>query len=196
MLLRKPILKNHRHKIKDELFSVALFTGFIWAIFFLDQFLPLEKTGLVPRHFSGLIGIISMPFLHGNLSHLMGNTLPLLILLSLLAGSRADSKSIVIMIIGLGGTLLWIFGRGNSIHIGASLLVFGLASFLVVSGLLEKRILPLLISIVVTLVYGGSLLSGVLPWQPGISWDGHLSGAIAGALVAYGLVKKRKPQWA
>ena len=86
--------------------------------------------------------------------------------------------------------LLWLFGRGDSIHIGASLLVFGLVSFLIVSGLIEKRILPLAISILVAFIYGGTLLSGVLPWQPGISWDGHLFGAVAGASVAYGLVKR------
>jgi membrane associated rhomboid family serine protease len=183
-------MKNYTHKIKDELFTIAIFVAFIWGIFFLDQFLPIERLGLIPRNIGGLTGIISMPFLHGNLSHLMSNTLPLIILLALLAGSRADSKSIVSLIIVLGGVLLWLFGRGDSIHIGASLLVFGLVSFLIVSGLIEKRILPLAISILVAFIYGGTLLSGVLPWQPGVSWDGHLFGAVAGASVAYGLVKR------
>jgi membrane associated rhomboid family serine protease len=121
----------------------------------------------------------------------MSNTLPLVVLLVLLAGSRADSRKIVAIIIVLGGVLLWLFGRGDYNHIGASLLVFGLASFLIVSGILEKRTLPMIISIVVAVTYGTSLLSGILPWQQGVSWDGHLMGGIAGATTAWMLVKKQ-----
>jgi membrane associated rhomboid family serine protease len=90
----------------------------------------------------------------------------------------------------LGGVLLWLFGRGHALHIGASGLVFGLAVFLIVSGLREQRIIPLFISVLVAFVYGGTLLGGILPWQSGVSWDGHLLGGIAGALVAWLLVRK------
>ena len=116
--------------------------------------------------------------------------MPLIVLLALLAGSGADSRKVVTFIIILGGVLLWLFGRGNSIHIGASLLVFGLAVFLLVSGFLEKRTVPMLISVVVAFVYGTTLLSGILPWQEGVSWDGHLMGGIAGAVTAWVLVKE------
>jgi len=181
-------MKSYTHKIKEEFKIIAIFVGFIWLVFAFDLFLPLEKLGLIPRSLQGLIGIVSMTFLHGNLAHLMGNTIPLITLLALLAGSRADSKIIVVMIVLLGGGLLWMFGSGQSIHIGASLLIFGLASFLMVSGFIEKRTVPLLISLFVAFTYGGTLLMGMLPWQQGVSWDGHLFGAIAGAVVAYGLV--------
>lgn len=184
-------MKNYTHRIKEEFKSIAGFVALIWLVFAFDIILPLEKLGLAPRSVQGLLGIVSMPFLHGNFTHIMGNTLPLITLLALLAGSRANSKVIVMMIVLLGGSLLWLFGQGKSIHIGASLLVFGLASFLIVSGIIEKRIVPLLISIFVAFSYGGTLFMGMLPWQEGVSWDGHLFGAIAGAFIAYGLMSRR-----
>jgi len=182
-------VKNHVHKIKEEFLSIAVFIVFIWAVFLLDLILPLEKLGLIPRDGSGLFGIITMTFLHGSYQHLVSNTVPLIALLALLAGSRADSKKVVAIIILLGGALLWLFGRGDYVHIGASLLVFGLAVFLVVSGIMEKRTIPIIISVIVALVYGTSLLSGIMPWQSGISWDGHLMGGIAGGITAWVLVK-------
>ena len=185
-------MKTYTHKIKEELIAIAVFIAVIWAVFLFDIFLPLEKLGLVPRDGGGLIGIVMMTFLHGNYQHLLSNTVPLIALLALLAGSRADSRKVVVSVILLGGVLLWLFGRSNSIHIGASLLVFGLAVFLIVSGLIEKRTLPIIISIIVALVYGTSLLSGIMPWQRGVSWDGHLMGGIAGVMTAWGLVKRGK----
>jgi membrane associated rhomboid family serine protease len=182
---------KHAHKIREEALAIAIFIAAIWLIFLLDIVLPLEKFGLIPREGEGLFGIIAMTFLHADFQHIMGNTIPLAVLLSLLAGSQADSRKIVAFIIILGGALLWLFGRSNSIHIGASLLVFGLATFLVVSGLLEKRTVPLIISIVVAIMYGSTLISGILPLKSGVSWEGHLMGGIAGAVTAWLLVRLR-----
>lgn len=182
-------MKKHVHKVKEEALSIAIFIALIWGVYLFDLFLPLEKLGLIPRDGGGLFGIITMTFLHGDFQHILSNTMPLVVLLALLAGSGADSKKVVASIIILGGLLLWLFGRGNSIHIGASLLVFGLAVFLLVSGFIEKRIVPMIISVVVAFVYGTTLLSGVLPWQEGVSWDGHLMGGIAGVITAWVLIK-------
>ncbi|TXH79413.1 MAG: rhomboid family intramembrane serine protease [Thiothrix sp.] len=184
--------QSNQHSIKQELPTVLLFVGLIWLVFILDRFLPLEQFGLIPREGSHLVGIVTMPFLHGSLQHIMSNTVPLLVLLTLLAGSRANSRSIVLTIVLLGGALLWLFGRGAAVHIGASGLVFGLAVFLIVSGLLERRLMPMLIAVLVTFMYGSSLLSGILPWQPGVSWDGHLFGGIAGAVAAFFLVRGKQ----
>lgn len=183
-------MNSHVHRIREELPAVVLFLAAIWGVFILDRFLPLERFGLIPRDWGGLIGVATMPFLHANFSHLLNNTVPLAVLLTLLAGSRADSRLTVILIAILGGLLLWLLGRGHSLHIGASGLVFGLAVFLIVSGILERRTVPLLISLFVAFTYGTTLLSGILPWQPGVSWDGHLFGGIAGALVAWLLVRR------
>jgi len=128
--------------------------------------------------------------LHRDFSHLMSNTFPLIVLLTLLAGSRANSWQTVASVAVLGGLLLWLFGRNGTetqivSHIGASLLVFGLVTFFLAAAWFEKRLVPMLIAVVVGFMYGWSTLTGVLPLTKGVSWDGHLCGAIAGVLVAW-----------
>ena len=180
------------HKLREEALPILLFILAIWVVFLLDMVLPLSRYGLRARNVDGLWGIFSMTFLHVNLQHIMANTVPLIILLSLLAGSKADSKKVVPVIMILGGCLLWIFGRPNTIHVGASLLVFGLAVYLVVSGILEKRTVPIIISIIVIFLYGSTLLHGISPLQKNVSWEGHLLGGVAGAITAWLFVKQRK----
>ena len=133
-----------------------------------------------------------MPFLHADLHHILGNTFPLIVLLALLAGSRARSWEVVLDIVLLGGFLLWLCGR-PAIHIGASGLIFGLMAFLILSGLLERRLVPLAVAILVGFLYGGALISGVLPrFGSSISWDGHLCSFVAGGVVAYALTRQRE----
>jgi membrane associated rhomboid family serine protease len=183
-------MKNASHSIKEELHGILAFLGVIWAVFLLSLAFPsLDSFGVVPRTLGGLWGILAMPFLHANLGHILSNTVALFILLALLAGSKARSWEIVLEVSLLGGLLLWIFGR-PAIHIGASGLIFGLVAFLIVSGFLERRVVPLLVSVVVALLYGGTLVWGILPRLGShISWDGHLCGAVAGGIVAYALAK-------
>ncbi len=180
--------QNHAHEIKRELTGILIFIGAIWIVFLADQLLPLEQLGLVPRTLYGLPGIIAYPFLHSGLSHIVSNTVPLLVLLILLAGSRSDSKAVVVSIILSGGGMLWMFGR-HARHIGASGLVFGLIAFLLVSGALERRWPALIAALLVGFMYGTTLFTGILPFQPGISWDGHLFGALAGGATAWWLAK-------
>jgi membrane associated rhomboid family serine protease len=184
---------NASHPVRDELYGVLLFVGAMWGVFLVSLALPsLDSYGVVPRTLVGLVGIPAMPFLHADLHHIVSNTLPLIILLMLLAGSKARSWEIVIEVVLLGGFLLWLFGR-RADHIGASGLIFGLAAFLVVSGLLERRIVPLMACVTVALLYGGTLLSGVLPRLGShVSWDGHLCGAAAGGVIAYALTREPK----
>lgn len=171
--------------VRETLISILIFIGLIWAVFLLSWlFTPITEYGLQPRSPKGLIGIATMPFLHANLGHIIANTIPLLVLLFLLAGSRAQSWAIVVEIIVLGGVLLWIFGRRAN-HIGASGLVFGLISFLIFAGVFERRFISIAVALVTLVLYGGSLLWGMLPVQQGVSWDGHLCGAIAGGLLAF-----------
>ena len=171
------------HTIKRDLLGVALFIGLIWFVFALDYFLPLESFGLVPRTFRGLTGIVAMPFLHGDFAHLLSNTVPLAVTMLLLAGSRANSGAIVAIIALLCGIGLWLFGR-TALHIGASGVVFGLITFHVFAGFFEKRLQSIIISAVVGLLYFSTLLQGIVPFQKGVSWEGHLIGAIVGAIVA------------
>src|SRR5215472_15048047 len=123
------------HSIRDELAGIGIFIGAIWAVFLLSLAVPslnLNSYGIQPRTMSGLVGIAAAPFLHENLGHILSNTVPLFILLVLLAGSQARSWAVVIDIVLLGGGLLWLFGR-PAYHIGASGLVFGLITFLITS---------------------------------------------------------------
>lgn len=184
----KSLVNNqHIHTIRDDMLGVVIFLGIIWVAFLLDSlipFLPFEHLGLVPRTLRGLDGIVSMPFVHKDLAHIISNTVPLAVTLVLLAGSRANSAMIVFLTIVLGGILLWLFGR-EARHIGASGLVFGLVAFHIAAGFFEKRLISIFIAIAVGLLYTGTLFRGVVPFQQGVSWDGHLFGAIAGAIVAF-----------
>jgi membrane associated rhomboid family serine protease len=182
-----------KHTVREELYGVIAFVAFVWCIFIIGQVLPfrLESFGVTPRTRSGLVGIFAAPFLHANLEHLINNTIPLTVLLLLLAGSKAQSWAIVAYIVLLSGALLWLFGRPAT-HIGASSLIYGLVTYLIVSGIREQRVVPMIISIVVGLLYGGTLASGLLPRLGSqVSWEGHLFGAMAGGVVAYLMTKDR-----
>jgi membrane associated rhomboid family serine protease len=175
-------------KLKTCLVLVAT----MWLVYGLEWLVPsLERWGLVPRTSAGLTGIVSMHFLHGSLGHLMSNTVPMIVLLILLVGSRKDALRLVCVIAFTSAALLWVVGRPNN-HIGASVLVYGLITFLLTSGLVEKRLTDITISVLVLILFGGSLLWGMLPsWNSHISWEGHLCGAIAGVGLAY---LNRRPQ--
>lgn len=181
-----------KHSVREELRGVLIFVGVVWFVFMAGLLAPIDinSFGVTPRSLIGLSGIPLMPFLHEDLKHLVSNTVPLTILLILLAGSKVDSWAIVICIVVIGGALLWLFGRPAT-HIGASGLVYGLIAFLLVSGFLERRAWPLAISILVGFLYGGTLLSGIIPdLGSHVSWEGHLFGVVAGGMTA-GLVTKR-----
>jgi membrane associated rhomboid family serine protease len=182
-----------RHTVREELVGVLAFVGAVWCVFLvgLVPLLDLTSFGIVPRTLGGLIGIPAAPFLHANLAHLVSNTLPLTVLLLLLAGSRAESWRVVVAIVLVGGGLLWLLGRPVN-HIGASALIYGLVTYLIASGVLERRLVPLTIALIVGVLYGGSLALAILPsWGSKVSWEGHLFGAIAGVVVAWWLSRVR-----
>ena len=140
--------------------------------------------GLIPRHFGGLDGVVAMPLLHGSFAHLLANTPPLLVMGGLLVATATRALLAVnAVVIGLGGGLVWLLGS-SAIHIGASGLVFGWFGFLVARGLVDRSPITLGAALLVGGLYG-SILWGVLPGQPGVSWEAHLFGAIAGAAAAF-----------
>lgn len=163
---------------------IIIFVGAIWVIFLLDLFWPLERLGLVPRSLTGLLGIVTMPFLHGNFGHLVSNTVPLIILLGLMVLSRPRPWPTIILLTLISGVALWLLGR-TALHIGASGLIYALMGFLIASGILERRLLPAAVALLVGFIYGSSILGGILPWQPGVSWEGHLLGLLAGGALAW-----------
>jgi membrane associated rhomboid family serine protease len=163
------------------------FLAWMWAVYILNWIIPIdfESWGLIPRSLWGLVGILTSPFLHGSLAHIISNTIPIFILMILISASNLRAAEIVGALILAGGGLLWVFGT-SATHIGASGLVYGLAAYLVTAGLTQKRFIPLAASLITIFLYW-SLIWGILPTQPGVSWDGHLFGAIGGILVAIGL---------
>lgn len=166
--------------------TLAAFVALLWAIQVINWITGYglkPAFGLIPRHVNGLDGIIAMPLLHGSFGHLIAKTPPLLAMGGLLAATTTRAVlSVNAVVIGLGGGLVWLFG-GSAIHIGASGLIFGWFGFLVVRGLVDRSPITMGATLVVGVLYG-STLWGVLPGRPGVSWEAHLFGAIAGAAAA------------
>lgn len=183
--LVKAQVKRAWATIRGELFGVGLFVAAMWVVFLLDSAFPIQEyLALVPRSLRGLTGILAMPFLHSDLNHLMANTFPLFVLLTMLAGSRANSWRIVAAIIVGSGCLVWL-ATANGQYVGASALVFGLIGFLIASGFLEQRPIPLLISIAVGVMYGWTVVQGILPLNKHVSELAHFYGLVTGVGLAY-----------
>jgi membrane associated rhomboid family serine protease len=171
-----------------------LFVVTIWIVFIVDMLIPLDLRtfGIVPRTVTSLPGILFSNFLHANLAHIISNTPPLFFLLLFTSIFYKDkSIDVIAVVIVVGGSLLWLAGR-PSIHIGASMLIYGLAVFLILYGIFLRKIIPILLSLFVIGMYGSALLIGVLPLNPYISWEGHLCGGIGGATAAW-LIHKFEP---
>jgi membrane associated rhomboid family serine protease len=168
---------------------------FMWAVFLFEYVttIGLDYLGVYPREILGLRGILFSPFLHLDWGHLLSNSPPFLILTFMLLFfyPRVAAPAFGLIYV-LAGAMLWAFGRPG-IHIGASGVIYGLVAFLATIGFLRKNVRALAISLVIVFYYGG-LLAGILPGQVGVSWDGHLFGALAGILVAYQLRDSIEPE--
>jgi membrane associated rhomboid family serine protease len=147
--------------------------------------------GIRPRTFGGLPGIFLAPLLHGNLPHLMANTVPFLVLgfLVMLRG-LGTFVGVTLLVMVLGGFAVWLLAPGNSVHIGASGIIFGYIGYLLARGYFERNLGSIAVAVIVAVLYGGALW-GVLPGRPGISWQGHLFGFLAGVASA-GLMRPQR----
>lgn len=157
----------------------------IYIISVLGFIFPKLKTGIIPRKTKGLIGIIFAPFFHNNWKHLISNTIPLIILLFTLQYFYPNQFiKVLSLILFCGGVLLFLIGRKSN-HIGASGIIYGLISYIVIIGFISLTMKPILVSIAVLLLYG-SFIWGIFPSkQKNISWEGHLCYAIAGVFAVY-----------
>lgn len=163
------------------------FVALLWLIEIIDTLANhrLDQYGVRPRSDEGLLGIVFAPLLHGGWLHLEANTLPTLVLLFLVLVSglsRGLQATAVIWLVG--GVGVWLLAASNTNHLGASVLIFGWLVYLLLRGIFNRRTGEILIGVVLFFVYGGVLL-GVLPSEPGISWQGHLFGALGGGLAAF-----------
>lgn len=181
--------------------AAVIVLGFTAALYVIEGFdavssVDLDQAGIEPRRIDGLTGILYAPVLHGGWAHLIGNTLPVLVLgfLALVSGiGRGLAATAIIWVVAGLGT--WLTGGSGTVHLGASALVFGWLTFIILRGWFGRHVGQIVIGLIVLAVYG-SLLWGVLPGQPGISWQGHLFGAVGGVLAAWmlsGDERKRRP---
>ena len=171
-----------------------VFVCLLWVIMVYQYTsgVSLAGWGVLPRHVNGLEGILTMPLIHANYTHLLSNSLPLIILGAGVNYFYPEVASRVWTIIYvLTGLLVWLFARAND-HIGASGVIYGLAAFLLFEGIFRRNIRLMAISLLVTVFYGG-IIWGILPLDPHISWEGHLFGAMSGIFAAY-IYKKKGPK--
>lgn len=170
------------------------FVALLWLVEVVDALADhrLDRYGVQPRSDEGLVGILLAPLLHGGWLHLEANTLPVLVLLFLvLATGVARGLQATAVIWVVGGLGVWLVAPSGTVHLGASVLIFGWLVHLVLRGVFSRRAREILLGVVLLVVYG-SVLVGVLPGEPGVSWQGHLFGALGGALAAFLLAERER----
>jgi len=192
--------KAERKEFLNILFFPILFLIIMWMIKLVEYNFGLSFAdyGIRPKKLSGLKGILFSPFIHKDFSHLINNSYPIVILGGMLFSFyKKIAKQLFLWLFFIAGFWLWIIGR-PSFHIGASGIIYALASFLFISGVIRRNPRLSAVSMLIIFLYG-SMIWGVLPTKEHISWEGHLSGFMAGIIVAIFYrkegPKRKKYQW-
>lgn len=175
-----------REDRRQGLILVAGMAALMWVVEVIDQIAggSLDQYGIEPHRVDGLVGIFTAPFLHAGFGHLIGNTVPFLVLGATIALSglvRVAATTLIVAVVGGLGT--WIAAPSGTDHIGASGVVFGYATYLITRGLFSRSPLHLVVGVAVIGIYGTTLLFALVP-HDGISWQGHLFGGIGGVVAA------------
>jgi len=186
--------RSARDSRYDGFLVVACMATLMWLLEIVDAIArgDLDGWGIRPHDPDRLVGILTAPFLHVGFAHLISNTVPFLVLgfvIALNGAARVLVVTAIVMLVGGAGT--WIVGPANWLHIGASGLVFGYAAYVISRGVFNRSALELVMGAVVAAVWGSVLLAGLLP-EEGISWQGHLFGAVGGVVAA--AVLRREPR--
>jgi membrane associated rhomboid family serine protease len=188
-------IQEHKGATLEAVVYPILLTALIWSVFLFERFSGIElyRWGVLPQTWEGFKGIVLMPLIHGqkDFSHIINNSLPLLVLLATLIYFYRKIALYVVLFIWLGsGFLLWFIAENTgSYHIGMSGVIYGLFGFLFVSGFFRKYMPLKALSMFVVFLYG-SLIWGVFPGEAGISWEGHLFGFAIGIVLAYAFRKE------
>jgi membrane associated rhomboid family serine protease len=186
-----PPPKPRDDRVSGAIF-VAVLVAIMWCVEVIDSISggDLERHGIEPHDPDALPAIAAAPFLHAGWGHLIGNTVPFVILGCTIALSGLMRVVWVTLIVAVvAGLGVWVFAPAGTVHIGASGLVFGYASYLIFRGLFSRSVLHIAVGLVVVVLYGGTLLFSLAP-RDGISWQGHLFGAIGGVLAAWWLDRR------
>ena len=183
-----------KKKIIRSILYPSLFVTILWVVKLMEIGFDINFTqfGLYPRAYKGLFGIITCPLIHASFGHLFSNSVPLLVLGAMtFYFYRPIAFSVFFWVYLMSGVWLWAAGR-EAYHIGASGLVYGFASFLFFSGIFRKERTLMVLSLIVVFLYG-SMIWGIFPIKPQISWESHLLGSIAGIATAF-YFRKEGPQ--
>jgi membrane associated rhomboid family serine protease len=151
----------------------------------------LDRGGIYPRNVDHLWGILTAPFLHLTFAHLIDNTIPFVfmgLIIALRGAARLALVTVIVILVGGLGT--WLIAPSGSLTVGASGVVFGYATYLLARGFFDRSLLELLTGVLVGVVWGGALLTSLVPHY-GVSWQGHLSGAVGGVIAAWLLARER-----
>ena len=174
-------------ELKSQVKILATLVAIFWVVVILNVMIfngRLNQLGIMPRNLIGLRGILFAPFLHGGFYHVLANTAPFIVLGWLVMLRNIGdfyTVSVISALVSGGGT--WLFGSSNSVHVGASGVIFGYFGYLLFRGYFERSFVAIAISLAIAVTYG-SLLWGVLPTRSYISWEGHLFGFIGGMIAA------------
>jgi membrane associated rhomboid family serine protease len=186
-------MNSEKRQLIQSFYFPLFFVALMWLVKGSEWYfeINLSNFGILPRNFSGLKGIFFSPFIHGDLKHLFNNTLPMVILGSaLFYFYREIAVKVFFLIFLIGNIWLWALGR-EAYHIGASGIIYGLSSFLFFSGIWRKQAQLAVISMLVVFLYG-SLVWGIFPSKEPVSFEGHLTGTLAGLVLSF-YYKKEGP---
>ncbi|MCW2912034.1 MAG: Rhomboid family protein [Actinomycetia bacterium] len=191
-------LADHAWRAVSAITLVTLMLAGMWALEVTDYVVTddngansLDQYGIRAHHVSDLPHIFSAPFLHAGFGHLTANSIPFL-LLGFLAAFRGVGKFLLanLIVILVAGAGVWLTGPSDGVTLGASILIFGYFGYLLGRGVFERHLADIGIAVAVAAVYG-TMIFGVLPSNPSISWQGHLFGLLGGLLSAWTLRRRR-----
>ncbi len=191
-------MENEKIRFYHSFFYPALLVLILWLVKAVELVFSVSfaEYGLYPLQIKGIPGIFTSPFLHADLAHLFANSLPLLVLGALLFYFyKPIAWPVLLLLYLVTGIWVWTFARGNAVHIGASGVIYGLAAFLFFSGIIRRETRLMVITLLVTFLYGG-LIWGIFPQffpNKPISWESHLMGLLAGLILAL-YFRKSGPQ--
>jgi len=166
--------------------ALLVLVGVMWVVQLINSVddYRLDSNGIVPRNLDGLRGVVLSPFLHASWAHLIGNTIPFVVLGLMIAiagpGRLLAVTAIVGVVAGLG---TWLTSASGSDTVGASGIVFGYAAYLIARGFFNQRAIEIGLGVIVALLFGGALLTSLVP-HTGVSWEDHAFGALGGLLAA------------
>ncbi len=177
---------------------IGIMVAVMWGLEIVDVAAGhrLDRLGIEPRDADGLVGVATAPFLHAGFGHLASNTVPFVALgLAIAFSGLIRLATVTVIVMAVGGLGTWLLAPEGTVHIGASGVVFGYAAYLIVRGIFNRSLGELALAAVVVLFMGGALVGGLVP-RSGVSWQGHLFGALGGLVAARVLAgpRRRPPQ--